>query len=214
MTRLSFIFVLVLGVAHFSQVAAARSQANYDGEQQRLTSQCTYAETARVQIAARALGVCLDVHMDDVKEALLLQRQHGNLLGGIDLEQITACWQAQEDEKSSPACSEELARFDEKASSHDGSPASKIASKLRDHPDVLCACIEAIDVSGIGCKGWGVVSARVSKASQESSRMHVTCWPPSHLLDVWLAHSSFTVTVSSTHTLFCLLERNIVLNTI
>jgi hypothetical protein len=101
--------------------------------------------------------------MDDVKEALLLQRQHGNLLGGIDLEQITACWQAQEDEKStlSQACAEELARFDEKASSHDGSPASKIASKLRDHPDELCACVETIDVSEISCKGWGVVSVCV-----------------------------------------------------
>jgi len=173
MVRLvSFIFVLVLGVVHFSRAAAARSQVSHEGEQQRLTSQCTYVETARVQLAARALGLCLDVHMDDVKEALLLQRQHGNLLGGIELEQITACWQAQEDEKStlSPACTEELARFDEKASSQDGSPASKIATKLRDHPDELCACVETIDVSEISCKGWGVVSVRVTASLSPSKQ--------------------------------------------
>eukprot|EP00624_Nannochloropsis_granulata_P003104 evm.model.NODE_25852_length_34086_cov_28.870092.4 len=151
-----FILILFLG-AHLCR--AARTSAGYEGEQQRLTLQCTYAETARVQLAARALGVCLDVRIDDVKEALFLQRQHGNLLGGIDLDQITACLQAQKEEKStlSPACTEELARFDEKASSQDGSPAFKIASKFRDHREELCACIEAIDVSEISCKGWGVV---------------------------------------------------------
>ena len=145
-----------------------------------MTSQCTYAETARVQLAARALGLCLDVHMDDVKEALLLQRQHGNLLGGIDLEQITACWQAQEDETStlSPVCAEELARFDEKASSQDGSPASKIASKLRDHPDELCACVETIDVSEISCKGWGVVSVGVSLTPSKQVKQAVGCMLP------------------------------------
>ncbi|KAM3576959.1 hypothetical protein VYU27_001101 [Nannochloropsis oceanica] len=165
-----FIFNLFLG-AHLCR--AARISAGYEGEQQRLTLQCTYAETARVQLAARALGMCLDVKIDDVKEALFLQKQHGNLLGGIDLDQITTCLQAQKEEKFvlSAACREELARFDEKASLHDGSPASKIASIFRDHPDEMCACIEAIDVSEISCEGWGVMPA-IHNVTQSCGLLH------------------------------------------
>lgn len=156
-----FVSVWLLGtqLSPFVVQAAPRNAGGYQGAQ-RFTSQCTYAETARVQVAARALGACMDERIDDVKEALFLQAKHGNVLGGIDVGQITACWEAQEYENIalSPACAEELARFDEKASSHDGSPGAKIASKLRDHPEELCACIESIDSAGVECKGWGVVS--------------------------------------------------------